>query len=305
MIISRLGKHIKSAIIGIFRNFWMSFSATTAVAVTLLLVALFSVLSINVNNFMSNVEKNITIRAMVDKDYDDSKVYNKEKNTDILGDEIRKIPGVANVEFVHKDKEFERYVKLNGENASIYERFKDKNPMSHVYKVTLNKDNKDYDGVSKQIAKIEGIKNVDYGTGGIHKLIQLFNQVSKVMLFFMAALVILAIFLISNTIKLTIYARKTEIQIMRLVGASNGYIRTPFVLEGIIIGIVGAVIPALLTVILYSKLAESYQNGIMVSSSLQLASTGQVNLIALALFVVGAFVGMIGSLISVGRYLKV
>lgn len=305
MIISRLGKHIKNAFLGIFRNFWMSFSATTAVSVTLLLVALFTVLSLNVNSFMNSVEQNISIRALVDTGFDENKVYNPSTKKDILGDEIRKIPGVASVEFIHKDKEFEKYASLNGENTSIYERFKDKNPMSHVYKVTLSKDSSDYYGVSNQIAKLEGIKSVDYGSGGIHKLITLFNQVSNVMIFFMAALVLLAIFLISNTIKLTIYARKNEIQIMRLVGASNGYIRFPFILEGIFIGLFGAIIPAILTVFLYSKVLTNYDNGFIVSSSLQLASMNEVYLVAIILFIVGAIVGMIGSLFSVGRYLKV
>lgn len=304
MIIFRLGKHFKSAFVGIFRNFWMSFSAVAAVAVTLLLVALFSILSITVTSFMGSIEQNITIRAMVDNGYDENMIYNAKTKKDPLGDKIRAIPGVESVEFVHKDKEFERYVSLNGENASIYERFKDKNPMSHVYKITLEKDNDDYDGVSAKVKTLEGIKSVDYGTGGIHKLVKLFDQVSSVMMFFMGALIILAVFLISNTIKLTIYNRKTEIQIMRLVGASNGYIRFPFILEGIIIGILGSVIPAILTLVVYGKILATYSDGFMMSSALQLASMSQIHLVVIGLVGLGALVGMVGSLISVGRYLK-
>lgn len=162
----------------------------------------------------------------------------------------------------------------------------------------------DYDGVSGKIKTIEGIKSVDYGTGGIHKLVNLFSQVSNVMIFFMVALILLAVFLISNTIKLTIYNRKTEIQIMRLVGASNGYIRFPFILEGIIIGIFGAIIPAVLTLVLYGKLLANYSDGFMMSSALQLADMSQINILVVGLIGLGALVGMIGSLISVGRYLK-
>lgn len=305
MIIYRLGKHIKSAFVGIFRNIWMSFSAATAVAITLLLVALFSVLTLNINSFMTSIEEKITIRAMVDNGFDQTKIYNPETKKDVLGDQIRAIPGVANVQFVHKDEEFDRYIKLNEKNSSIYERFKDKNPMLHVYKVSLDANNSDYDGVSKLISNLEGIKSVNYGTGGIHKLIDIFNQVGTVMLFFMAALILLAIFLISNTIKLTIYNRKTEIQIMRLVGASNGYIRFPFILEGIIIGVFGALLPAALTIFIYSKIMETYSEGFLISSSLQFVPIEQVWLIAFALFGLGAIVGMLGSLLSVGRYLKV
>ena len=305
MIIYRLGKHIKSAFVGIFRNIWMSFSAATAVAITLLLVALFSVLTLNINSFMTSIEEKITIRAMVDSGFDQTKIYNPETKKDVLGDQIRAIPGVANVQFVHKDEEFDRYIKLNEKNSSIYERFKDKNPMLHVYKVSLDANNSDYDGVSKLISNLEGIKSVNYGTGGIHKLIDIFNQVGSVMLFFMAALILLAVFLISNTIKLTIYNRKTEIQIMRLVGASNGYIRFPFILEGIIIGVFGALLPAALTIFIYSKIMETYSEGFLISSSLQFVPIEQAWLIAFALFGLGAIVGMLGSLLSVGRYLKV
>lgn len=304
MIIYRLGKHIRTAIVGIARNFWMSFSAVTAVAVTLLLVALFTVLSVNVDSFMGSIEKNITIRVMVDNGYGAENIYNAQTKKDPMGDKLRAIDGVEKVVFVSKDAEFEKYVSLNGENGAIYERFKNKNPMKNVYKVSLKEGNNDYEGISTQIKKLDGVYSVNYGTGGIHKLVTLFSQVSSIMVFFMAALVLLAIFLISNTIKLTIYARKTEIQIMRLVGASNGYIRFPFILEGIFIGILGAIIPAVITVVVYGKVLASYEHGFVVSSALQLAPMSTINLVALALFAIGAVVGMIGSLISVGRYLK-
>ncbi|MDR1781533.1 MAG: permease-like cell division protein FtsX [Bacilli bacterium] len=304
MIIYRLGRHIKSAITGIFRNFWMSFSSATAVAVTLLLVALFSVLSLNVSSFMNNIEKNISIRVMIDNSYDINQLYNAKTKKDPFGDRLRSIEGVASVEFSSKDEEFKKYVKLTGEDTSLYERFKDENPMLNVYKVTLKQGYNDYEKISKEIKALDGVKDVDYGTGGIHKLITLFNQITRVLVFFMVALVLLAIFLISNTIKLTIYNRKTEIQIMRLVGASNGYIRTPFILEGIIIGMLGAIIPGALILVIYGKILEKYSDGFMISSSLQLVSMHEIQLVVLGLFVIGGVVGMLGSILSVTRYLK-
>lgn len=304
MIIYRLGRHIKTAITGIFRNFWMSFSSVTAVAVTLLLVALFSVLSLNVNSFMTNIEKNISIRVMIDNSYDPKQLYDAKTKKDPFGDRLRSISGVASVEFSSKDQEFQKYVKLTGEDNSLYERFKNKNPMLNVYKVTLTQGNTDYDKISKEIKQLDGVNDVDYGTGGIHKLITLFNNVTHVLVFFMVALVLLAIFLISNTIKLTIYNRKTEIQIMRLVGASNGYIRTPFILEGIIIGLIGAIIPGVLILVLYGKILEKYGEGFMISSSLQLVSMHEIQLVVLGLFLIGGIVGMLGSILSVTRYLK-
>jgi cell division transport system permease protein len=282
----------------------MSFSSATAVAVTLLLVALFSVLSLNVSSFMNNIEKNISIRVMIDNSYDINQLYNAKTKKDPFGDRLRSIEGVASVEFSSKDEEFKKYVKLTGEDTSLYERFKDENPMLNVYKVTLKQGYNDYEKISKEIKALDGVKDVDYGTGGIHKLITLFNQITRVLVFFMVALVLLAIFLISNTIKLTIYNRKTEIQIMRLVGASNGYIRTPFILEGIIIGMLGAIIPGALILVIYGKILEKYSDGFMISSSLQLVSMHEIQLVVLGLFVIGGVVGMLGSILSVTRYLK-
>jgi len=305
MIIYKLGRHFKMAVLGIFRNFWMSFSAITAVTVTLILVALFTVLSLNVRSFMNSIEESITIRALVDNAFDQSQVYNPETHDDPLGDRIRAIPGVKEVTFVHRDEEFERYIAATGDNAAIYERFRDDNPMSHVYRVSLEDGNSDFDGVSRAISELEGIRSVNYGTGGIHTLIDIFGRVSGILIFFMGALILLAVFLIANTIKLTIFARKNEISIMRLVGASNGYIRFPFVLEGILIGILGSIVPLVATIWAYRRLLEEFSGGFFVSQALQFETMANINMVALSLLGIGAFVGMIGSLISVGRYLKV
>jgi len=293
------------AVVGIFRNFWMSFSAITAVAVTLILVSLFTVLSLNVRSFMGSIEESITIRALVDNNFDQTQVFNPEAGTDHLGDLIRAIPGVKSVEFIHRDDEFERYLAASGENAAIIERFRDDNPMSHVYRISLEEGNSDFDGVSRQIGEIEGIRSVNYGTGGIHTLIEIFQSVSGVLIFFMSALILLAVFLIANTIKLTIFARKNEISIMRLVGASNTYIRFPFVLEGILIGILGSIIPLAATILAYRRLLEEFQGGFFVSQALQFETLANIDMVAFGLLGLGAVVGMIGSLISVGRYLKV
>lgn len=302
MIIYKLGKHFKTAIHGLFRNFWMSFSAATAVTITLILVSTFTVLAINIDSFINSVENNITIRAGVEDDYPDKLVYNEQTKEDHLGDEIRNIPGVKTVTFSSKDKELDKFIASMGDKGKSLERLRKSNPMTHVYYVVL-KEGQSFKNISDQIKKIEGVKNANYGTGSVQKLVKIFDRVSVILLMFMVALVVLAVFLISNTIKLTIYARKTEIQIMRLCGASNGYIRFPYILEGIIIGIFGSIVPIALTLALYSKFLEQYSSG-FVSSSLQLASMDQIKGVALMLLIMGALVGMIGSTISVSRYLK-
>lgn len=301
-MIYNLGRHLKTAVLGILRNFWMSVTAVTAVTITLLLLSLFALLSINIRSFSASIEEGIPLTVRVDKDYDTKLIYDATTKADPLGDQFRAIEGVKNVVFSSKDAELNQIIKGSGSNASVYERYREKNPLYDSYYIYV-KDGQDYKAVQTKVQAIEGVKQVTYGSGGVFTLVELFNQVDKIVIIFMGALLLLVTFLISNTIKLTIYARKTEIQIMRLVGASNGYIRFPFILEGIFIGMLGSIIPVIVTLSVYGKVLESYSKGFY-STLLQFAPQNQIGILALLVVGVGALVGMFGSIWAVGRYLK-
>ena len=156
------------------------------------------------------------------------------------------------------------------------------------------------------IKNINGVKTVNYGEDMIDQLITVFKVVEKASIFIVVALVVVTAFLIGNTIKLAIFSRKREIEIMRLVGASNVSIKVPFVIEGLFIGMLGSIIPIILSVYGYTSLYNFF-NGKLFGSSLAklVPPTPFIYYISLVLLAIGIVVGMIGSYRAVRKYLKI
>ena len=157
-----------------------------------------------------------------------------------------------------------------------------------------------------EIKKIDKVNNISYGEEIVDQLVTVFKVIEKICVGAVIALIVVTAFLITNTIKLAIYSRKTEIEIMRLVGASNGAIKVPFIIEGLFIGILGAVIPIIITIYGYSALYNFFGGKVFGSTLAKLVNPAPfVYLIALLLMVIGAAVGMIGSYNAVRKHLKI
>lgn len=188
----------------------------------------------------------------------------------------------------------------------VLEKYKtrESNPLSDTYHVKVTNINS-IDNVAKEIEKISNVKSVKYGEGMVDQLVSVFDIVKDVSVGVVIALIVVTAFLISNTIKITIFSRKREIEIMRLVGASNTNIKIPFILEGLFLGLFGAIIPILITVFGYDQLYIKF-NGQVISPFIKLiVPTPFVYLISLALLVIGVVVGMFGSWRAVRKYLKI
>ena len=158
----------------------------------------------------------------------------------------------------------------------------------------------------KEIKKIDGVNNVNYGEEIVRQLIVVFKVVEKACLWAVVALVLVTSFLIANTIKLTIYSRKTEIEIMRLVGASNTAIKMPFVIEGLFLGIIGSIIPICLTIYGYVALYNFFDGKMFASPLAKLIPPSPfIYTTSLLLLVIGILVGMFGSYRAVRKHLKI
>ena len=158
---------------------------------------------------------------------------------------------------------------------------------------------------SEEIESLKGVSSVQYGEGLVEKLVGVFNAIEKITFIAAGALIVVTIFLIINTIKLTIFSRKREIGIMRLVGASNLRIKLPFVIEGIILGIIGAIIPILVVVFGYSTMYD-YFNGVLFSPVIKLVKPMPfVMNTSIIILIIGMVVGMLGSARAVRKYVKV
>jgi cell division transport system permease protein len=178
------------------------------------------------------------------------------------------------------------------------------NPLQDTFLVKVKEIDKISD-VADELKNMQGVSIVKYGEGMIEQLIVVFEVVRQVSLFIVVALVVVTAFLISNTIKLAIFARKREIEIMRLVGASNSNIKIPFIIEGLFLGIIGSVIPIIATIYGYVSLYENF-DGQLFSPFIKLVTPQPfIYLVSGILLSIGILVGMFGSWRAVRKYLKI
>ena len=180
----------------------------------------------------------------------------------------------------------------------------DDNPLQDTFLVKV-KDINDIADVAKRIKKMDGVSIVKYGEGMVEQLISIFEVVRKICMGTVIALVLVTAFLISNTIKITIFSRRREIEIMRLVGASNINIKIPFIFEGLFLGIMGSILPIIATVYGYNLLYDNF-DGQLFSPFIKLVEPDPfVLFVSLALLVIGILVGMFGSWRAVKKHLKI
>lgn len=293
-------RHLREGFKGTLRNGWMTFAAISAVTITLLLVGIFALVMFNVNEISQNVENDVEIQVFVTRTAE-------EANVEQLGQNIEQIPGVAEVTFSSKDAELENFRNQLGEDASAYGAVEQDNPLHDRYIVKAS-DPLETEQVAEAVQSLENVDRVTYGQDYIDKMFAFFNGIRIGGLVLIVGLTLMAMFLISNTIKMTIFSRRREIEIMRLVGAKNSFIRWPFFIEGLLLGVLGALIPIAVVYfgydVAYSALQPSLDQ--LNSDIFKLIDpstlTTQVSLVLLAL---GAFIGIWGSTTSLGRFLKV
>ncbi len=286
-------KHFMNAVKNLARHMAMTISSISAVSVTLFLMTLFLILATNVDSFANHVESSLKIHVSIDS-------LANEKQIEKMQEEIEKMQGVKSVEFSSKEEELNILIE---ESGSVFERYKDNNPMPDTFVVEVENAS-DIPNVTKQLNQLEGIENAQYGGSGIRDMISIFETIRYGGAIFILALAVLAVFLITNTIKMTIYTRKTEISIMRNVGAGNWYIKAPFMFEGMMIGLLGAMIPSLLTIAGYQILYNTL-NGQFVSNMFVLAAPYPFTIqITAVLIGSGMIVGVLGSFLATTKYLR-
>lgn len=293
-------RNLRDSIKGVFRNFSLSLASISCITITLIVVSISVVLSYNVNNFTNLVEKDVTIVAFIDTAADEDKISDIE-NKILELDNVEK----KNVSFHSKKDISQEMMETSDVFADIMKDWNEESsPIQNTYQVKVTNIDK-IGKTAKQIQKIDGISSVKYGEGMVEQLVSMFDMVRKVCIAIVVALIVVNAFLIANTIKITIFSRKKEIEIMRLVGASNLNIKIPFIFEGLFLGALGSIIPIIITVIGYKELYKHF-DGKMFSQFIQLVKPAPfVYYISLLLLGLGMLVGMFGSWRAVRKYLKI
>ena len=292
----KIGRSFKEAFWGITHHVAMVISTANAVTITLVLVSVLSLLIANISQITYDVEDDIQLYVKIENEVLDEDIQS-------IQNKISRIAGVEEIEYSDADNELDRFIAAYGEAGKIYEIYRQDNPLSRVFIIKVA-NGYSLAELSTQISTVEGIQSVDFGGATVEDFVKVLNGIREVGTIFVIALALLAIFLIYNTIKITINSRKEEIGIMRLVGATNSYIRSPLVLEGMFIGVLGSIIPILLTIFGYNYIYTSL-NGQLVSGILKLIDVFPFTLwVSLLVLVAGVTVGVIGSYISATIYLR-
>lgn len=293
-------RNLRDSLKSIFRNFSLSIASISCITITLIVVSISIALSYNVNNFTQLVEKDVTIVAFIENEADQEKISDIE--TQILSlDNIEK----KNVKYKSKKVISQDMMESSEVFADIMKDWDDQNsPVQNTYQIKVTDINL-IGKTAKEIQKIDGITSVKYGEGMVEQLVSMFDLVRRICIGIVVALIVVNAFLITNTIKITIFSRKREIEIMRLVGASNINIKIPFIFEGLFLGALGAIIPIVITLIGYKELYTHF-DGQVFSHFIQLVKpTPFVYYISLILVGLGMIVGMFGSWRAVRKYLKI
>lgn len=289
-------RSIRDAFKSVVRNFSLSFASIMCTTITLILVAVAMIAASNVNNATKLIEDELTVVVYLNSNITDEELENVKS-------EVSSYKNVLDVTYKSKD-EWKLEMSEYDESFKTVLDYLEENPLNDSLVVRVN-DVKKLGETSEYIKAINGVDSVKYGEGMVENVISVFDIIQKVVIVVVIALVLVTGFLISNTIKLTIFSRRNEIEIMRLVGASNITIKLPFLFEGFIIGVVGSIIPICITiygyVILYSRMhGKLFSNMIMLIKPYPF-----VFYISLILLGIGALVGMYGSIKAVRKYLKV
>lgn len=295
-----IGRSLRDSLKSVGRNISLSLASITCVMITLIIVGVALVITYNVEGATSELKKDLSIFAFVSKDADEFDIKAIETG-------IKAIDNVDVDSVTFRDKASLKKEMMDSSETfqNIMENWDDKeNPLQNIYVVKVIDANK-IGETATAIKNISKVSLVKYGEGMVDQLLVAFNGIEKFSFVAVIALVVVTIFLIINTIKLTIFSRKREISIMRLVGSSNISIKLPFIFEGMFIGIIGSIIPIGLVVYGYFWVYKVL-GGKLITDIIKLVPPSTIVFkIAIFIVIIGAVVGMVGSSSAVRKYLKV
>lgn len=294
---SRLTYSIKESFSQMWRNKGMYFTTIAAMTAMMLILGLFFVAFVNVNMFTQEIEK----------DYNVVQVYMAEENDDVINagveQQLQMLAGVDSLEFVSKDQALQNLSERWGENAYLLDNLKE-NPLPDSYMVYVS-DKDSASNVATQAGTIEGVDDVVFYQDTIDKLAKVTHFIEIGSMICMAFLIVVSIIIVANTIKLTVFNKAKEIGIMKYLGATNSFVRAPFVLSGMFIGIFSSLISTGLIYVIYTKLIDLLGADIAKVVSVSLIPAMDLIWVILATFAgLGVGIGIIGSFISIARFLK-
>ena len=296
MVIKRFLYTLKQALKQVLRNRAMTLASIFAITAMLLILSLFFILVINVN----------TAAQTIQQDYDSIEIYLADETTEEQADEIiadiSQEKGVDEAFFKTKEEAMQEFRLRWGENGYLLDSLQE-NPLPNSVVVMIG-DLEQVENIAEKAATYDGIEDVKFYKDTVDKLLSATKYIQIAAIIVMVFLIIVSIVVVSNTIKLTVFNRAREISIMKYVGATNWFIRGPFLAEGIIIGIISAGISVGLSALVYNKLTELIGNQLMSTMSMPMVPVGFMVYNFVWIFLaLGISIGACGSIISMRKFL--
>lgn len=286
---------IREAFASLRHNGLMSVASASTVALSLLILGMFLIMVLNLNNLASALESQVQISVYLQDNMADRDMRE-------IGTRITKLPGVVQVTFVNKDEALTRFKERLGEQQGILAVLGDTNPLPNAFEVKVDKPER-VKPVAQTIGQIKGVENARFGQEVIDQLFTITHMIRIFGLALIIFLALAALFIISNTIRITVFARRKEIGIMKYVGATDSFIRWPFLIEGMILGFSGALISVLLLTKAYAMFTEQIYERLAFLPLIP--KYPFLTYIAITLIVIGTLIGALGSTISLRRFMKV
>jgi cell division transport system permease protein len=298
MKIKMIGYAVSEGLKNVWRNRAMSVASITSVAATLVILGIVFILIANINLMAQGAKDQFTSLPVYLKD---SVSTSKAEE---IGREILLLDGVKDIKYVTKDEALENYKKQWGKNASLLEGMEE-NPLPNSYVVSL-KDLVGANSVADKIKAIDGVEQVKSYRDVVDKILNITMLVRNVGISVIVALIAVSTMIISNTIKLAVFARRREISIMKYVGATSWFVRWPFLLEGTILGFIGSVIALAIIFLGYNYVASIFNSEFYVLVAAYIIDVKvMVSNLMLLFIVIGAGIGALGSLMSLRKHLEV
>ncbi len=294
MIFENVGFYLREALLSFRRSTLMATAAILSITTILIIVGVFLLISINSSLFLINLESQLEIVVYLEDNISKAELNNLKSN-------ITSIDGIKEVKFVSKEEAYQQLLKNLGEQKDILSAI-EKNPLPASFEIQA-KDPKMIKQIANQIAEFKKVEEVEYGQEIAERLLSFTYIFRRVGMLILALLIFASILIISSIIKITVYARRNEIEIMSLAGATSWFIKWPFIIEGFLQGFISAVLSIIILYNLYFFATNKVHQAIpflpLVVDNMDLLPVGIV------IVLLGSFVGILGSMFSVGKYLDV
>ncbi len=278
-------------------NGLMSVASTVIVTASLIVFGLYLLFSMNINHIAKQLEEECEIQVWIDEEVDVESTQLQD-----MENAIKSIDNVNTTEFFSNVQALEDYKQKLGKDSEYLDGLEGDNPLRNSFKVTLY-DLSLAEQTSQEIEKVDGVANLSDNRSSMNKLVTVTNVIKTISFWLMLFLSAIAVFIISNAIKITLFARRRDINIMKYLGATDAFISWPFIVEGIVIGLVGAVLALTLVSLGYMVFLSK---NFTIFGTLEFCKLSQVIFPMLGWFaLIGVILGAVGSAVSIRRHLKV